>query len=230
MSSALEKVFAAIKDLNPEEVACDEIVKFRKDTLTAMSELGKKLSETATTDFNSEDIKAYCQELISCSLESKDLPQMPYSVESKRNSKGTTSIIKILLKTFEFNTSSALLQVAYKQVSKAKTVSELKSALKVYALALEQDAQIKEMNEHIQWLAEMVDSQESELKVAAEAKRQNEELFKIVKEDDEELSTVLKARELKTTYNLTDVQISGVLGIDRSKLNRLRAKFKFSSD
>jgi hypothetical protein len=227
MSSALEKVFAAINELNTEDIDCEDLVKFRKDTLSAMSELGKKLSETATTDFNSEDIKNYCKELISCSLESKELPQMPYSVESKRNSKGATSIIKVLLETFDFNKSSALLQIAYKQVSKAKTVAELKSALKVYALAQEQDLQIKEMQEHIKWLSDMVDNQEKDLKVAAEAKRQNEEIFKALKEDDEELSIVLQARNLKVSYGLSDTQVSSALGLDRNKLNRLRMKFKF---
>lgn len=220
MLEELRKINSALENIDGDK----KTLEFRKEILRTRAISNKQLAETSTTDFEAEEIKEYCNGLIINSLENKELPGMPQAVENKRNSRGAKNIIQGLLETFEFDTSSDLLQAAYKQVDKAKTVADLKSALKVYALALEQHKGLKELHEHVSWLADMNDALEKEREVFLEYKRQNEEIFGIYQEDDEELSLVLKARDMKEVHKLSDDQICKVLGINRNRLNFVRRK------
>lgn len=222
MLEELRKINSALENMQGDK----KTLEFRKEILRTRTISNKQLSETSTTEFESEEIEEYCKELIMNTLESKELPHMPEAVDNKRNSRGATSIIKNLLSKFKFDTSSTLLSATYKEISKAKTVAELKSALKVYALALEQHQELKELNEHVQWLADLTDNQEKEISTLLEAKRQNEELFGAYKEVDKDLEMFNKSEQMKATLESTDTEICSVLGINRNKLNRLRAKYR----
>lgn len=224
-SEKLKEALEILKTLNGSIATEDDVESIRKDIIQAKALLNKRLSETSKTEFVEGEIRNYCKELIEASINNQELPEMPESVENKKNSKAAAPIIKGLLAVLDLKTSTPLLAATYKEVSKAKSVTELKASLKVYVLALETETKITEMQEHIQWLAEMVDSKEKDSILYEEAKRQNNELIGIFEEDDEDISIVLKAGEMKETLGLTDVEISKVLGIDRSKLNRLRTKF-----
>lgn len=222
MLEELRKINSALENMEGDK----KTLEFRKEILRTRTISNKQLAETSTTEFESEEIEDYCKELITNSLESKDLPQMPEAVENKRNSRGATGIIKNLLTKFDFDKSSDLLSATYKEISKAKTVSELKSALKVYALALEQNQQIKELTEHIEWLAELTDNQEKERLALLEAKRQNEEIFGAYVEVDKDLELFKKSEQMKASLDSADAEVCSVLGINRNKLNRLRAKYR----
>ena len=225
-SEKLKEALEILKTLSGSVATEDDVESIRKDIIQAKALLNKSLSETSRTDFVESEIRNYCKELIEKSINHQELPEMSESVENKKNSKAAASIIKGVLAVVDLKTSTPLLAATYKEISKAKSITELKASLKVYVLALETETKINEMQEHIQWLADMVDDKDIECTKLIESKRQNEELFGAYDKADEELNLYLKAEQMKLLYGSTDTEVCSVLGVDRNKLNRLRVKYR----
>ena len=71
----------------------------------------------------------------------------------------------------------------------------------------------------------MIDEQDRELRKLREYKRIQEEMFKAMTSDDEDLYSVIQARDMKA-MGMTDTEICNVLNITRNKLNYLRKKIE----
>ena len=71
----------------------------------------------------------------------------------------------------------------------------------------------------------MIDEQDRELRRLREYKRIQDELFKSMTSDDEDLYSVIQARDMKA-MGMTDTEICTALKIKRDKLNYLRKKIE----
>lgn len=200
-----------------------------KDKAQAIKILKSSMVETSTTPkIPSKDIEDYVKNTITEGLKSGGkLLDYPGDYESASKStyykENIRAVIKDVSQELKLDTSSnAVLSACWKELEDSRTLVEFRKYLKLYLITLFSNFYTdKDIAEYV----EMIDEQDRELRRLREYKRIQEELFKAMTSDDEDLYSVIQARDMKA-MGMTDAEICTVLNIKRDKLNYLRKKIE----
>lgn len=200
-----------------------------KDKAQAIKILKSSMVETSTTPkIPHKDIEDYVKNTITEGLKNGGkILDYPGDYESASRStyykENIRAVIKDVSQELKLNTSSnAVLSACWKELEDSRTLVEFRKYLKLYLITLFSNFYT---DEDIAEYVEMIDEQDRELRRLREYKRIQEELFKAMTSDDEDLYSVIQARDMKA-MGMTDTEICTVLNIKRDKLNYLRKKIE----
>lgn len=195
----------------------------------AIKLLKSSMVETSTTPkVPSKDIEDYVKNTITEGLKNGGkLLDYPGDYESASKStyykENIRAVIKDVSQELKLNTSSnAVLSACWKELEDSRTLVEFRKYLKLYLITLFSNFYT---DEDIAEYVEMIDEQDRELRRFREYKRIQDELFKAMTSDDEDLYNVIQARDMKA-MGMIDTEICTVLNIKRDKLNYLRKKIE----
>lgn len=200
-----------------------------KEKAQAIKILKSSMVETSTTPkVPHKDIEDYVKNTITEGLKNVGkLLDYPGDYESASKStyykENIRAVIKDVSQELKLNTSSnAVLSACWKELEDSRTLVEFRKYLKLYLITLFSNFYTdKDVAEYV----EMIDEQDRELRRLREYKRIQDELFKAMTSDDEDLYSVIQARDMKA-MGMTDTEICTVLNIPRNKLNYLRKKIE----
>jgi len=183
----------------------------------------QKLSETSQSEVSSEQVIDYCSLIIEQALAGQAQSAVPEQLITTKN-KHTSSYIKQAISNYtnKFCTDNGLLQLAFKQINKSKTIAELKAALKVYAQAAELTTELQHQVEHSEWLSTQVDELDQQQRQSLDYKQKFNEVINVMDASDEDYFLLVEAEAMIKNNNLNDTEACKVLGITRNKLNSLR--------
>ena len=200
-----------------------------KDKAQAIKILKSSMVETSTTPkLPSKDIEDYVQNTITEGLKSGGkILNYPGDYEAAARStyykQNIRAVIQDVVQELNMDTSSnKVVEECWKELEDSRTLREFRKYLKLYFVALFSNFYT---DEDIAEYVEMIDEQDRELRRLREYKRIQEELFKAMTSDDEDLYSVIQARDMKA-MGMTDTEICTVLNIKRDKLNYLRKKIE----
>ena len=191
--------------------------------------LKSSMVETSTTPkVPSKDIEDYVKNTITEGLKSGGkILNYPGDYEAAARStyykQNIRAVIQDVVQELNMDTSSnKVVEECWKELEDSRTLREFRKYLKLYFVALFSNFYT---DEDIAEYVEMIDEQDRELRRLREYKRIQEELFKAMTSDDEDLYSVIQARDMKA-MGMTDTEICTVLNIKRDKLNYLRKKIE----
>ena len=200
-----------------------------KDKAQAIKIPKSSMVETSTTPkIPSKDIEDYVKNTITEGLKNGGkLLDYPGDYESAARStyykQNIRAVIQDVVQELNMDTSSnKVVEECWKELEDSRTLREFRKYLKLYFVALFSNFYTEE---DIAEYVEMIDEQDRELRRLREYKRIQEELFKAMTSDDEDLYSVIQARDMKA-MGMTDTEICTVLNIKRDKLNYLRKKIE----
>lgn len=200
-----------------------------KDKAQAIKILKSSMVETSTTPkVPSKDIEDYVKNTITEGLKSGGkILNYPGDYEAAARStyykQNIRAVIQDVVQELNMDTSSnKVVGECWKELEDSRTLREFRKYLKLYFVALFSNFYT---DEDIAEYVEMIDEQDRELRRLREYKRIQEELFKTMTSDDEDLYSVIQARDMKA-MGMTDTEICTVLNIKRDKLNYLRKKIE----
>ncbi len=200
-----------------------------KEKAQAIKILKSSMVATSTTPkVPSKDIEDYVKSTITEGLKSGGkLLDYPGDYESASKStyykENIRAVLKDVSQELKLDTSSnAVLSACWKELEDSRTLVEFRKYLKLYLTTLFSNFYT---DEDIAEYVEMIDEQDRELRRLREYKRIQDELFKAMTSDDEDLYSVIQARDMKA-MGMTDTEICTVLNIKRDKLNYLRKKIE----
>lgn len=200
-----------------------------KDKAQAIKILKSSMAETSTTPkVPSKDIEDYVKNTITEGLKSGGkILNYPGDYEAAARStyykQNIRAVIQDVVQELNMDTSSnKVVEECWKELEDSRTLREFRKYLKLYFVALFSNFYT---DEDIAEYVEMIDEQDRELRRLREYKRIQEELFKAMTSDDEDLYSVIQARDMKA-MGMTDTEICTVLNIKRDKLNYLRKKIE----
>lgn len=200
-----------------------------KDKAQAIKILKSSMVETSTTPkVPSKDIEDYVKNTITEGLKSGGkILNYPGDYEAAARStyykQNIRAVIQDVVQELNMDTSSnKVVEECWKELEDSRTLREFRKYLKLYFVALFSNFYT---DEDIAEYVEMIDEQDRELRRLREYKRIQEELFKAMTSDDEDLYSVIQARDMKA-MGMTDTEICTVLNIKRDKLNYLRKKIE----
>lgn len=200
-----------------------------KDKAQAIKILKSSMVETSTTPkVPSKDIEDYVKNTITEGLKSGGkILNYPGDYEAAARStyykQNIRAVIQDVVQELNMDTSSnKVVEECWKELEDSRTLREFRKYLKLYFVALFSNFYT---DEDIAEYVEMIDEQDRELRRLREYKRIQDELFKAMTSDDEDLYSVIQARDMKA-MGMTDTEICTVLNIKRDKLNYLRKKIE----
>ena len=200
-----------------------------KDKAQAIKILKSSMVETSTTPkVPSKDIEDYVKNTITEGLKSGGkILNYPGDYEAAARStyykQNIRAVIQDVVQELNMDTSSnKVVEECWKELEDSRTLREFRKYLKLYFVALFSNFYT---DEDIAEYVEMIDEQDRELRRLREYKRIQDELFKAMTSDDEDLYNVIQARDMKA-MGMTDTEICNVLNIPRNKLNYLRKKIE----
>ena len=200
-----------------------------KEKAQAIKLLKSSMVETSTTPkIPSEDIEDYVKNTITEGLKSGGkILNYPGDYEAAARStyykQNIRAVIQDVVQELNMDTSSnKVVEECWKELEDSRTLREFRKYLKLYFVALFSNFYTEE---DIAEYVEMIDEQDRELRKLREYKRIQEEMFKAMTSDDEDLYSVIQARDMKA-MGMTDTEICNVLNITRNKLNYLRKKIE----
>ena len=200
-----------------------------KEKAQAIKILKSSMVETSTTPkVPSKDIEDYVKNTITEGLKSGGkILNYPGDYEAAARStyykQNIRAVIQDVVQELNMDTSSnKVVEECWKELEDSRTLREFRKYLKLYFVALFSNFYT---DEDIAEYVEMIDEQDRELRRLREYKRIQEELFKAMTSDDEDLYSVIQARDMKA-MGMTDTEICTVLNIPRNKLNYLRKKIE----
>lgn len=200
-----------------------------QDKAQAIKILKSSMVETSTTPkVPSKDIEDYVKNTITEGLKSGGkILNYPGDYEAAARStyykQNIRAVIQDVVQELNMDTSSnKVVEECWKELEDSRTLREFRKYLKLYFVALFSNFYT---DEDIAEYVEMIDEQDRELRRLREYKRIQEELFKAMTSDDEDLYSVIQARDMKA-MGMTDTEICTVLNIKRDKLNYLRKKIE----
>lgn len=200
-----------------------------KDKAQAIKILKSSMVETSTTPkVPSKDIEDYVKNTITEGLKSGGkILNYPGDYEAAARStyykQNIRAVIQDVVQELNMDTSSnKVVEECWKELEDSRTLREFRKYLKLYFVALFSNFYT---DEDIAEYVEMIDEQDRELRRLREYKRIQDELFKAMTSDDEDLYSVIQARDMKA-MGMTDTEICNVLNIPRNKLNYLRKKIE----
>lgn len=200
-----------------------------KDKAQAIKILKSSMVETSTTPkIPHKDIEDYVKNTITEGLKNGGkLLDYPGGYEAASRStyykQNIRAVIQDVVQELNMDTSSnKVVEECWKELEDSRTLREFRKYLNLYFVALFSNFYTEE---DIAEYVEMIDEQDRELRRLREYKRIQEELFKAMTSDDEDLYSVIQARDMKA-MGMTDTEICNVLNIKRDKLNYLRKKIE----
>ena len=202
-----------------------------KDKAQAIKILKSSMAETSRTPkIPHKDIKNYVKNTITEGLKnggSSKLLDYPGDYESASKStyykENIRAAIKDVSQELNLDTgSNVVLSACWKELEDSRTLVEFRKYLKLYLITLFSNFYT---DEDIAEYVEMIDEQDRELRRLREYKRIQDEIFKAMTSDDEDLHNVIRARDMKA-MGMTDTEICTALKIKRDKLNYLRKKIE----
>ena len=200
-----------------------------KDKAQAIKILKSSMVETSTTPkIPSKDTEDYVKNTITEGLKSGGkILNYPGDYEAAARStyykQNIRAVIQDVVQELNMDTSSnKVVEECWKELEDSRTLREFRKYLKLYFVALFSNFYT---DEDIAEYVEMIDEQDRELRRLREYKRIQDELFKSMTSDDEDLYSVIQARDMKA-MGMTDTEICNVLNITRNKLNYLRKKIE----
>ena len=200
-----------------------------KEKAQAIKILKSSMVETSTTPkVPSKDIEDYVKNTITEGLKSGGkILNYPGDYEAAARStyykQNIRAVIQDVVQELNMDTSSnKVVEECWKELEDSRTLREFRKYLKLYFVALFSNFYT---DEDIAEYVEMIDEQDRELRRLREYKRIQEELYKAMTSDDEDLYSVIQARDMKA-MGMTDTEICTVLNIKRDKLNYLRKKIE----
>ena len=202
-----------------------------KEKAQAIKLLKSSMVETSTTPkIPHEDIEDYVKNTITEGLKnggSSKLLDYPGDYESASKStyykENIRAVIKDVSQELNLDTgSNVVLSACWKELEDSRTLVEFRKYLKLYLITLFSNFYT---DEDIAEYVEMIDEQDRELRRLREYKRIQDEIFKAMTSDDEDLHNVIRARDMKV-MGMTDTEICTALKIKRDKLNYLRKKIE----
>ena len=200
-----------------------------KEKAQAIKILKSSMVETSTNPkVPSKDIEDYVKNTITEGLKNGGkLLDYPGDYEAAARStyykQNIRAVIQDVVQELNMDTSSnKVVEECWKELEDSRTLREFRKYLKLYFVALFSNFYT---DEDIAEYVEMIDEQDRELRRLREYKRIQEELFKAMTSDDEDLYSVIQARDMKA-MGMTDTEICNVLNIKRDKLNYLRKKIE----
>ena len=194
----------------------------------AIAVLRTSMSKSAETPrVPSSQIQDYVKTTINVVMDGGNIPDYPGDFASASKSTFYKQAIREVVKEMGVffdvhNTKNDILVAAWAECEKARTLIELRKALNLYGVALRAKFYT---DEDIAEYVEMIDEQDRELRRLREYKRIQDEIFKAMTGDDEDLHNVIRARDMKA-MGMTDTEICTALKIKRDKLNYLRKKIE----
>ena len=200
-----------------------------KDKAQAIKILKSSMAETSTTPkVPHKDIEDYVKNTITEGLKSGGkILNYPGDYEAAARStyykQNIRAVIQDVVQELNMDTSSnKVVEECWKELEDSRTLREFRKYLKLYFVALFSNFYT---DEDIAEYVEMIDEQDRELRRLREYKRIQDELFKAMTSDDEDLYSVIQARDMKA-MGMTDTEICTALKIKRDKLNYLRKKIE----
>ena len=200
-----------------------------KEKAQAIKILKSSMVATSTTPkIPHKDIEDYVKNTITEGLKSGGkILNYPGDYEAAARStyykQNIRAVIQDVVQELNMDTSSnKVVEECWKELEDSRTLREFRKYLKLYFVALFSNFYT---DEDITEYVEMIDEQDRELRRLREYKRIQEELFKAMTSDDEDLYSVIQARDMKA-MGMTDTEICTVLNIKRDKLNYLRKKIE----
>lgn len=200
-----------------------------KDKAQAIKILKSSMAETSTTPkVPSKDIEDYVKNTITEGLKSGGkILNYPGDYEAAARStyykQNIRAVIQDVVQELSMDTSSnKVVEECWKELEDSRTLREFRKYLKLYFVALFSNFYT---DEDIAEYVEMIDEQARELRRLREYKRIQDEIFKAMTSDDEDLHNVIRARNMKA-MGMTDTEICTALKIKRDKLNYLRKKIE----
>ena len=202
-----------------------------KEKAQAIKLLKSSMAETSRTPkIPHKDIKNYVKNTITEGLKnggSSKLLDYPGDYESASKStyykENIRAVIKDVSQELNLDTgSNVVLSACWKELEDSRTLVEFRKYLKLYLITLFSNFYT---DEDIAEYVEMIDEQDRELRRLREYKRIQDEIFKAMTSDDEDLHNVIRARDMKA-MGMTDTEICTALKIKRDKLNYLRKKIE----
>ena len=200
-----------------------------KEKAQAIKLLKSSMVETSTTPkIPSEDIEDYVKNTITEGLKSGGkILNYPGDYEAAARStyykQNIRAVIQDVVQELNMDTSSnKVVEECWKELEDSRTLREFRKYLKLYFVALFSNFYT---DEDIAEYVEMIDEQDRELRRLREYKRIQDELFKSMTSDDEDLYSAIQARDMKA-MGMTDTEICTALKIKRDKLNYLRKKIE----
>ena len=200
-----------------------------KDKAQAIKILKSSMVETSTTPkVPSKDIEDYVKNTITEGLKNGGkLLDYPGDYEAAARStyykQNIRAVIQDVVQELNMDTSSnKVVEECWKELEDSRTLREFRKYLKLYFVALFSNFYTEE---DIVEYVEMIDEQDRELRRLREYKRIQDELFKAMTSDDEDLYSVIQARDMKA-MGMSDTEICNVLNIPMNKLTYLRKKIE----
>ena len=200
-----------------------------KEKAQAIKILKSSMVATSTTPkIPHKDIEDYVKNTITEGLKSGGkILNYPGDYEAAARStyykQNIRAVIQDVVQELNMDTSSnKVVEECWKELEDSRTLREFRKYLKLYFVALFSNFYT---DEDIAEYVEMIDEQDRELRRLREYKRIQEELFKAMTSDDEDLYSVIQARDMKA-MGMTDTEICTALKIKRDKLNYLRKKIE----
>ena len=200
-----------------------------KEKAQAIKLLKSSMVATSTTPkIPHKDIEDYVKSTITEGLKSGGkLLDYPGDYESASKStyykENIRAVIKDVSQELNLDTSSnKVLSECWKELEASRTLVEFRKYLRLYLITLFSNFYT---DEDISEYVEMIDEQDRELRRLREYKRIQDEIFKAMTGDDEDLHNVIQARDMKA-MGMTDTEICTALKIKRDKLNYLRKKIE----
>ena len=200
-----------------------------KDKAQAIKILKSSMVETSTTTkIPSKNIEDYVKNTITEGLKSGGkILNYPGDYEAAARStyykQNIRAVIQDVVQELNMDTSSnKVVEECWKELEDSRTLREFRKYLKLYFVALFSNFYT---DEDIAEYVEMIDEQDRELRRLREYKRIQDEIFKAMTSDDEDLHNVIRARDMKAR-GMTDTEICTALKIKRDKLNYLRKKIE----
>ena len=200
-----------------------------KEKAQAIKLLKSSMVATSTTPkIPHKDIEDYVKSTITEGLKSGGkLLDYPGDYESASKStyykENIRAVIKDVSQELNLDTiSNKVLSECWKELEASRTLVEFRKYLRLYLITLFSNFYT---DEDISEYVEMIDEQDRELRRLREYKRIQDEVFKAMTGDDEDLHNVIQARDMKA-MGMTDTEICTALKIKRDKLNYLRKKIE----
>jgi hypothetical protein len=236
----LEDVIAALasSDINPKELAPEELDTYRRQLTAVTKMVGAKMAETSTKEhsYDNDVVTAYIDKVLEdgFNLVATELSTEPELIEAQRLKRWAGLIAeRVELSPFgsrEFKIYS--LRLLRSNIAKVKTLHDLRRAvvlmiepLRLYrqhrALLDQLDADSIETMKYISSL--LVDIEQKD-KVLADRKRVIDEILAVYSEDDGDIALLRNIESAKTQHRLSDTEAAGWFGCTRRRLQSLREK------
>lgn len=200
-----------------------------KEKAQAIKLLKSSMVETSTTPkIPHKDIEDYVKNTITEGLKSGGkLLDYPGDYESASKStyykQNIRTVIQDVAQELHMDTkSNKILAECWKELEDSRTLVEFRKYLRLYLITLFSNFYT---DEDIAEYVQMIDEQDRELRRLREYKRIQDELFKVLTKDDEELDLVMQAKHMKEG-GLSEAEICKVLDVKRDRLNYLRKKIQ----